>query len=203
MNLELNNIGKKYNKEWIFRGINLSLSENDRYVVLGSNGSGKSTFIKLIAGFNIPSEGDIQFSNIKSDNFYKQISIAAPYLDLYTDFTLKELATFHAELKPFRTGIDQKEFIKLIELAHATDKQLKHFSSGMLQRVKLGLAILSNTPILLLDEPTSNLDKKAIIWYNELLSQNIKNKIILIASNRQDEEYKVCDKALEIEKYKV
>jgi ABC-type multidrug transport system ATPase subunit len=203
LTLELNNIGKKYNKEWIFRGINLTLKTNDRYVILGSNGSGKSTFIKLVAGFNIPSEGFIKSSDFDNDNYYKQVSIAAPYIDLYTDFTLNELVAFHTGLKPLRKGINQKEFVGLIELSHAADKQLKHFSSGMLQRVKLGLAILSDTPILLLDEPTSNLDKKAIGWYNDLLSTHIENRIVLIASNRQDEEYKICDKELEIEQYKI
>lgn len=202
MNLELTNIGKKYNKDWIFRGINLTLKTNERYAVLGSNGSGKSTFLKLVAGYNIPSEGAITYGEISPDEVYKKVSIAAPYLDIYTDYTLREIAAFHQGLKPFFSGISTENFIDKIELKQAADKPLKNFSSGMLQRVKLGLAILSDTPLLLLDEPASNLDKKAINWYNKLLSEFLENRLILIASNSQSEEFQACSQALKIEDYK-
>jgi ABC-2 type transport system ATP-binding protein len=202
LNIHLQNIGKKYNKDWIFRGINLQLKPNDRYVVLGANGSGKSTFLKLVAGFSIPSEGTMATEGVSADDFYKKVSIAAPYFDVYTDYTLEELVQFHRGLKPFFSGISCADVIDKMDLKHAAHKQLKHYSSGMLQRVKLGLAILSETPLLLLDEPTSNLDKRAVDWYNNLLSTHLQDRIILVASNHQNEDYKICDKQIEIESYK-
>jgi ABC-type multidrug transport system ATPase subunit len=204
--INLNNIGKRYNYEWIFRKINYQFTNEHNYVILGSNGSGKSTLLQVIAGNLMTSEGAIEFQNatsiIEADQLYQHISFAAPYLDLFEEFTLTESIDFQAKFKPFQNELTTNSIIELMQLEKAKNKQLKYYSSGMKQRVRLALAILANTPLLLLDEPTSNLDKKAIDWYQELVSYFSLNRLIIVASNQQEYEYPFCNKLLNVEEYK-
>ncbi len=206
MNIKLQNIGKRYNYEWIFRKVNLEFSSENNYVILGANGSGKSTLLQTISSNLIASEGEIiyQKQNITIDleEIYKELSYAAPYIELFEEFTLTESIEFHAKFKPFFKNLNAKEIIAITELEKAKDKQLKYFSSGMKQRVRLALAILSDTPLLLLDEPTSNLDKNAIAWYQNLVTSFSENRLIIVASNQQEYEYTFCNKEIRVEDYK-
>ena len=206
MNIKLQNIGKRYNYEWIFRKVNLEFSSENNYVILGANGSGKSTLLQTIASNLIASEGEIiyQKQNITIDleEIYKELSYAAPYIELFEEFTLTESIEFHAKFKPFYKNLNAKEIIAITELEKAKDKQLKYFSSGMKQRVRLALAILSDKPLLLLDEPTSNLDKSAIAWYQNLVNSFSENRLIIVASNQQEYEYTFCNKEIRVEDYK-
>lgn len=207
MHIQLTNIGKRYNYEWIFKGVHTEFTPENNYAILGSNGSGKSTLLQVIAGNFIPSEGEIKYSqenkDIASEDIYKKVSIATPYLDLFEEFTLKESVEFQSKFKPFLDGLTTQQIISLMQLEKAKDKQLKHFSSGMKQRVRLALAILSNTPLLLLDEPTSNLDKNAIAWYQQLIQTYSKNRLIIVASNQLEYEYaSFCNLFINVEDYK-
>lgn len=207
MHIQLTNIGKRYNYEWIFKGIQLELTSQNNYAILGSNGSGKSTLLQVIAGNFIPSEGEISYklnnASIDAEDIYTQLSIATPYLDLFEEFTLNESVEFHSKFKPFMAGLDTQQIVTLMQLEKAKDKQLKYFSSGMKQRVRLALAILSNTPLLLLDEPTSNLDKNAINWYQQLIQTYSRDRLIIVASNQLEYEYaSFCNVLLNVEDYK-
>lgn len=206
MQIKLNNIGKRYNYEWIFRKVNYEFTSDNNYVILGGNGSGKSTLLQVITGNLMQSEGELNYtisdSKIENENIFKHLSFAAPYLDLFEEFTLVESIEFQAKFKPFYKELDTKKIIELTQLKKAKDKQLKQYSSGMKQRVRLALAILSDTPLLLLDEPTSNLDKKAIDWYQNLINNYSKNRLIFVCSNQQEYEYPFCNKQLFIEEFK-
>jgi ABC-type multidrug transport system ATPase subunit len=206
MNIRLHNIGKRYNYEWIFRHVDLELKTGEHRVILGGNGSGKSTLLQVIASNLIASEGELIYEvsekKVPDEQLFRHLSFAAPYLELYEDFTLTEAIMFQARFKPFFTGLSVKEIIALSGLEKAKDKQLKYFSSGMKQRVKLTLAVLADTPLLLLDEPASNLDKQAVIWYQELVSSHSSNRLIIVASNQQENEYPFCRKEMNVEEYK-
>ncbi|MES2285937.1 MAG: ATP-binding cassette domain-containing protein [Bacteroidota bacterium] len=206
MQIKLNNVGKRYNYEWIFRKVNYEFTSENNYVILGGNGSGKSTLLQVITGNLMQSEGEVNYtildSKIENENIFKHLSFAAPYLDLFEEFTLAESIEFQAKFKPFYKELDTKKIIELTQLEKAKDKQLKQYSSGMKQRVRLALAILSDTPLLLLDEPTSNLDKKAIDWYQDLINNYSQNRLIFVCSNQQEYEYPFCNKQLFIEEYK-
>lgn len=206
MRILLDNIGKRYNREWIFRKVSLELSSETSYVIEGGNGSGKSTFLQLISGYYLPSEGNIQYeidgNKIEPDKIFKQVSIATPYLDLYEDLTLKEMIDFHFQFKSTVPDISKKEIPSILYLEKSIDKPIKYYSSGMKQRVKLGLAILADTPLLLLDEPVSNLDHKAIDWYANLISKYNKNRLILVCSNKIEQESFFCKERIRIEQYK-
>ena len=209
MQIKLSNLGKRYNYEWIFRKLDYQFTTDNNYVILGSNGSGKSTLLQVIAGNLIPSEGGIesQSGNLKleveDENFYKHLSFAAPYLELFEEFTLIESIEFQAQFKPFFKGLMTDQIVELIQLEKAKKKQLKYYSSGMKQRVRLALAILADTPLLLLDEPTSNLDKKAVEWYQQLVTDYSEERLIIVCSNQQEYEYPFCNKQLNIEDYKI
>lgn len=206
MQIKLNNVGKRYNYEWIFRKVNYEFTSDNNYVILGGNGSGKSTLLQVITGNLMQSEGELNYtlsdSKIENEKIFNHLSFAAPYLDLFEEFTLAESIEFQAKFKPFYKELDTKKIIELTQLENAKDKQIKVYSSGMKQRVRLALAILSDTPLLLLDEPTSNLDKKAIDWYQNLINNYSKNRLIFVCSNQQEYEYPFCNKQLFIEEYK-
>lgn len=206
MKINLTNIGKRYNHHWIFRKVGYEFSSENAYVILGSNGSGKSTLLQLIAGSLSASEGSIAYYHnsvqVPDEQIYSRVSIAAPYIDLIEAYTLEEIINFHFQFKQFYPGINAKKFIDVIDLPAVQNKPLKEFSSGMKQRVKLALAILSDTPLLLLDEPSVNLDKKGVEWYNLLMNTYRSNRLVIICSNRQKEEYGFCNKELMIENYK-
>lgn len=175
-------------------------------MILGGNGSGKSTLLQVISGFVMPNEGSVNFVKgteaIKTENIKDNISFASPYLQLVEDFTLQEMAEHASAFKSFHQGIDTQGFIGLIQLESAKNKFIKQFSSGMKQRLKLGLAILSDTPVLLLDEPVSNLDKQAISWYKNLVTEYGKDKTVIVCSNAIEEEYFFCTSQLKVEEYK-
>lgn len=204
--ISIKNLGKKFGKEWVFRKLNAEIQANQKLVILGGNGSGKSTLLQMISGFVSMNEGDIQYvlgeEPLAKLNLKQHISFASPYLQLIEDFTLEEMVEHNCGLKPFRNSLSTHEFLSAIELGSSKNKYIKQFSSGMKQRLKLGLAILTDTPILLLDEPASNLDKNAILWYQELIQTNTKDRTVIVCSNAISDEYFFCDSELDVMKFK-
>jgi ABC-type multidrug transport system ATPase subunit len=212
MKITLNQIGKRYNRDWIFRNISLEFQSGNKYAILGPNGSGKSTLLQVIAGNLIASEGNIIYDLenksaatseeiITAENIYRHLAICAPYLQLIEEFTLKEMIDFHVKFKLLAGQLDTEKTIEILALSHASEKQIRHFSSGMKQRVKLGIAILSEVPLLILDEPLTNLDDNGKNWYYQLIENYTKEKTILIGSNRPDE-YAFAEKYISIGDYK-
>lgn len=190
MVIELKDIGKRYGLEWIFRKVNFQFESGHSYALTGHNGSGKSTLLKIISGGLTPSEGQIVFQ-VKGQEksaleIAHEVSFAAPYVHLIEDFTLKEMIDFHFKFKEMKVA-SKDEFMDILGLQAHTDKIISKFSSGMMQRLKLSLAILSETSILLLDEPTSYLDENAIQWYKNLLAQYQHDRLLIIGSNQKHE----------------
>ncbi|QQR98295.1 MAG: ABC transporter ATP-binding protein [Sphingobacteriales bacterium] len=205
MNIQLDDISKKFGKEWIFKHVNYQFESNNKYAIIGHNGSGKSTLLKIIANGLMPTSGKIAYSipNKKSLTEFEinqQIAFTAPYISIIEEFSLREIYNFHTSLKKLAIE-DFKAFIQLIQLEKHQDKLLKNFSSGMKQRVKLALTILSDTQALLLDEPTSNLDTTGIEWYHKLIEQYSNNRIIIIGSN-QAHEYSFCNAQINVLDFK-
>lgn len=207
MIVQLENIGKRFNSEWIFRGLNYRFSTGNKYALLGSNGSGKSTLLQLILGNSSPSEGSIRYSGedgnaIADEKIFEYISFASPYLEPEEELTLSELINFHFRFKKFLPGFSEKQVIEAIALPAPGQKQVKYFSSGMKQRLKLGLAFLCDTPVILLDEPASNLDADGVSWYRQMISNFTANRLVIICSNHTEAEYDFCKGILNIGDYK-
>jgi len=204
MTITLQDIGRRFNQEWIFKGINYQFNSGGKYAILGPNGSGKSTLLSIILGNLSPSEGIITYREEKSiavEKIYQYVSFAAPYLDLIEEFTLQETIDFHFKFKQLHKDFDEGMVLELLGLKKSQDKALKHFSSGMKQRTKLVLACCTETPILLLDEPTSNLDKQGVSWYHELMERFTANRLVIVGSN-QEAEYSFCNHFVQITDYK-
>lgn len=204
--ISLHNVGKRFNHEWIFRGIDHTFKQDQHAVILGVNGSGKSTLLQVILGSSVVSEGELKYTINGQEKPVEEtlgsFSLATPYLELIEEFTLTEMLEFHQKMKPFRAGLTIDSIIEKLYLMEAKNKAIRYFSSGMKQRVKLGVALLSDTPFVMLDEPTSNLDANAIEWYKNLVEENKQGRIIIVCSNDQKDEFVFCAEQLNIGDYK-
>jgi ABC-type multidrug transport system ATPase subunit len=205
INITLEDIGRRFNRDWIFKNINYTFTSGNSYAILGSNGSGKSTLLQVLNGSLGPSKGKISYqfkgAIIPTEAIYEHLSLAAPYLELIEEFTLNEMIDFHFQFKPLLPGLNKAEIINLLNLNTSANKLIKYFSSGMKQRLKLALAFCADTPILMLDEPTSNLDAQGITWYRDLVQQFATNRLTIVCSN-QLHEYDFCQHQLNIADYK-
>jgi ABC-type multidrug transport system ATPase subunit len=206
MQIQLTAASKRFNQEWIFSNLNFSFMSGQHYALVGNNGSGKSTLLQIIAGYIGLTKGQINWvnragENIDSSNIFKHISIAAPYLELVEEFTALEQIAFHQQFKSIQSNILPHEILEKIGLSKAADKQIRNFSSGMKQRLKLALAIFDQAPILLLDEPCSNLDQEGIQTYHELMQAHAMHKLIIVASN-DPQEYQFCTQQLALFDFK-
>ena len=206
MIITLQKAGKKYNREWIFRNVDLEITSGDRLVLLGPNGSGKSTFLQMMAGYVLPTEGEIHWKTsaleIAAEKVYQSIAIAAPYLELPEELELMELLTFHFRFKKVVGELSCEELLSISGLKKVAGKPIRNYSSGMKQRVRLLLAFCSNSDLLLLDEPCSNLDQEGVLWYQQLADRYIGNRTVVVCSNRQEQEYSFCQTEIELEQWK-
>jgi ABC-type multidrug transport system ATPase subunit len=202
MKISLQNLGKRFNREWIFRHFNLQFEGTGSYAITGSNGSGKSTLLQIIAGALTHSEGTIHFNGeppLHSQNQYQQIAIAAPYLELIEEMTASEFLQFHSNFKKLSHSTD--EILAAVQLQNAAQKQIRYFSSGMKQRLKLAQAFFSVSSILLLDEPTTNLDRDGVAMYHQLIELHRADRMLIISSN-VPEEYELCNEVIKMQDFK-
>ena len=202
MQVTLRNIGKRFHQKWVFRALEMEFEAGKHHAVTGKNGSGKSTLLMICAGYLSPSKGSIHWhlreKPLPSESVYRQVSMASPYLELVEEFTLEESIRFHQKFKPFLSGFEASNLIELSGLKESLDKPLRHFSSGMKQRVKLLLAIMSDTPLVLLDEPCANLDSEAVEWYQHLKENFGNGRTFIICSNHNPQEYPGVSKIFSI-----
>jgi ABC-type multidrug transport system ATPase subunit len=202
MQISLEQACKRFNKEWIFKNLNFQFEAGKHYALIGNNGSGKSTLLQIIAGYSSLTKGNISWSPFDAVNIYQQISFAAPYLELVEEFTAIEQFEFQAQFKPIQKKLSTEKILELIGLKNAAHKQIRYYSSGMKQRLKLALAIFSDCPILLLDEPCSNLDKEGYTLYETLIKEYAMHKLIIVGSN-DPAEYHFCEAQVNLMDYKL
>ena len=205
MQVRLENVGKKFQHEWIFRGVSFLFEKNRTYALTGPNGSGKSTLLLIVSALVSPSVGSLTYQRsgqpVEAEEVYSHLTLAAPYQEVIEEFTLQELLDFHFTLKPPLAGLSVANVLKKIRLENARNKYIYQFSSGMKQRLKLGLALYSDSRVILLDEPCANLDAENTQWYQEEIQQVLGKRLIIIASN-QPHEYDFCDEVLNIVHFK-
>jgi ABC-type multidrug transport system ATPase subunit len=201
MKISLINAGKRFNREWIFRRINFEFYSGKAYAITGPNGSGKSTLLQSLAGIMQLSEGEMHYAGIKDDDQYGSMSFAAPYADVIEEMNLTEFFHFHSQFKKLNSATTIDSIIEEIGLKSAAHKQIRYYSSGMKQRVRLAQAVYSDTPVLLLDEPTSNFDEEGIRLYHRLIQKYSGNRLVVICSNDPGE-YGFCQEKINIADYK-
>lgn len=229
MKVSLTDAGKRYNRDWIFRHLHYTFEQGKSYAITGPNGSGKSTLLQVISGAVDVNEGRISWSEDGSQESEVEgrrsevslrtpdpglptsdsrpptpdlISIAAPYLEVIEEMTALEFLTFHQVFKPFVKDITIPAILERVGLEKAADKQIRFFSSGMKQRIKLAQAFYSDVPILLLDEPCTNLDAGGISLYQQLIAELTRDRLVVVSSN-DEVEFGFCSERLDILNYKL
>jgi ABC-type multidrug transport system ATPase subunit len=205
MRILLSKAGKRFNRDWVFRNVDYTFLPGQTYAVTGSNGSGKSTFLQALAGSLAISEGKIEWQvagkEKEADSIYSYITIAAPYVEVIEEMSALEFLQFHHQFKPLLPGITIKEILQVIGLEKAAAKQIRYYSSGMKQRIKLAQAFFSDVPLLLLDEPCTNFDTTGLNLYHQLIETYAKGKTIIVSSNDVNE-YSFCENVISIMDYK-
>lgn len=194
MEVALQNIGKRYAENWIFRGVNTVFQAGKIHGITGHNGSGKSTLLQIISGFVTPTEGQVVYANgtLNIEDVYQQCSLAAPSLELPAEFTVSETIALQGRFKPWRGGLETPQLLEICDLTTHQHKTLAQLSSGMLQRLKLTLAICADTRLLLLDEPCANLDHTWDAWFSEILENHRALRTVIICSNNREAELELA-----------
>lgn len=185
--ITVNDLSKRYNREWIFRRLDYRFDAGTTYAITGPNGSGKSTLLQVLWGQIPQTAGALRYEKgdimISTEDAFRHISIATPYMDLIEEFTLEEMLRFHFQLKKIRNGFTVNDVAERMYLTDACGKQLINFSSGMKQRLKLGLAFYTRADVYFLDEPGTNLDRRAFDWYKNEFENLPEDALVFVASN--------------------
>jgi ABC-type multidrug transport system ATPase subunit len=198
MGLVLSNLRKNYQGRDVIPAWNHEFSPTARVAILGGNGSGKSTFLKLLSGQFSPSQGLMSCPQIPAEDWAITVSYTGPHVDLQEAFTPRELFAQHFQWRPMRP---EASLDRIPLPAEALDRPLRDFSSGMKQRVKLALAIWTDAPLLLLDEPCSHLDQAGMDWFAACLGASLEpterftHRLLFVASNHKKEETFTCTEA--------
>ena len=205
ISIHIQGLSKVYGRERIVKDFSYQFEALSNTAVTGANGSGKSTLLKLLAGMVVADSGEISYKGttqeIAPEHIYRQISYCAPAQSLIEEFTLKEMLAFHLKFRSLSQGMTPDELLKLAYFEGDINKKISMFSSGMKQRMKLALALFTDTPVLMLDEPTTNMDEHGCNWYKEQIIKMVNKRLIIIASN-QLHEYEFCNNLIRLEDYK-
>ena len=205
MTISLSDAGKRYNRDWIFRHLTYTFEAGNSYAITGPNGSGKSTLLQSIGGALHLNEGAIQLATsnklLTEENIYQYISICAPYIEVVEEMSVKEFLEFHSQFKPILSSVTIDKIIALVGLEKATHKQIRYYSSGMKQRVKLAQCIFSDVPVVLLDEPCTNLDAEGIALYQKLIADFCADRLVIVSSN-DEVEFGFCREKVNITEWK-
>ena len=202
MDLSIQKLSKAFNQKPVFQDLTFTIRTGSRFAITGSNGSGKSTLLKIMSGGLLPSSGTITYSLygeiIREDFIYQFVHFVAPYNTVIEELTLPELFDLHQQLGLLRGFPSYREWIQKLDYPFPNERQIKTFSSGMKQRVKLGLTLLDDRPLILLDEPGSNLDARGKEWLFGLLKQLSHTQTLIIATNDKTE-MDYCTSRLDVE----
>ena len=205
--LEVEGITKRFIRRLLFRNLSFNLEGGQSIAITGSNGSGKSTLLRLVAGIMTPSKGDIKLvlegRALASDERPLQVGFVAPYFNVYDGFSASENLEFIAKVRRLNEGKSRiQEVLETVSLSKRSNDLVKTFSSGMKQRLKLGAAILTSPPLLLLDEPTTTLDVAGIKIVRHLMQKQVEKGGLLILATNNPDEVSWCDSAIAIEDFR-
>lgn len=205
MEIVLENLAKRYGSQWVFRNLDYHFKPGQNYALIGSNGAGKSTLLEIITGKIPYTKGKVSHYSdevlLSEDVLFRHFSIATTSMALIEELTLEEAVKFHVRFRPFIDSISSDDFLGLLELMEERKKYVHQFSSGMKQRLKLGFAILTESTAIILDEPGANLDEKSKTWFQDLLQEYKKDRLLIIASN-DAEDYRMCNNYLDLKDFK-
>jgi len=182
------NITQKFNQRTIFKDVSFSVESGHSLVITGPNGSGKTTLVRIICQLVRPISGTVDFvregKNLETNEIYPFIGLVGPYLQLYNNLTALENYHFFARIRGLPVDVPQfRTLMHRLGLKGRELDELHTYSSGMLQRVTL----IHQPHILILDEPTSNLDSEGVDIVYQIMEEQKKDKILILATNEPEE----------------
>lgn len=205
MKINFENASRKFGAQVVFKNLSRNFKPGCRVAVLGGNGSGKSTFLKIVYSSLSLSSGKITHQSANQElhghAVAHQMSFAGPYFELIEELPTSEFLDYYQRFRKLRPGINTAHLLERALLSDAGKKLISNFSSGMKQRLKLALALFSDTQVVILDEPTSNLDPRGMKWYQELMEKELGNRSLFVGSNFSDTEIFLCEEKLELKNY--
>jgi len=196
-------LSKDFNRSSVFKDISFSLSSPASLSITGRNGAGKSTLSKILAGLLSSTRGTIAYliqgKQMGIEEFKHHIGFVSPYLNLYDEFTALENLQILSSIRTAARQNDEriKELLMLVGLWNRRDDVVGTYSSGMKQRLKYAFALLHNPAVLILDEPTSNLDTEGIDVITQIIQEQKKANILIIATNDKEEAH-WCEQQIQI-----
>lgn len=206
IHLKVKELKKTFNRRLVFNNLNFEVESGEKIVITGKNGSGKSTLLKILSGVLTESSGSFEYlvnnQRIDREEIYKIVGLVSPYLVLYDEFTAFENLKLFSRIRNIK--IDDDQINQILERVGLTERQndlVRTYSSGMKQRIKYASAILHNPYVLLLDEPTSNLDVEGKSFVDDLIFNFRKDGIVLIATN-ETEDFKYGQRIINLDDYK-
>lgn len=186
MNIKFENVSKKFGAKKVIKNFSKSFKRK-KYAIVGDNGSGKSTLLQLISNLMTPSDGKIIYYlddiEIDKELFIKNIIFSAPYQKLVEELTVKEFLIFHYKFRDYIKN--PLTILSEFGLENFKNTQIKNLSSGSEQKLKLLISFNTKADFILLDEPTTNLDRKGITIYTKTIKKYSKDRGIIIATNRE------------------
>jgi heme exporter protein A len=190
--IEAENITQQFNRRIIFRDVSFRVSSGESLVLTGHNGSGKTTLVRIICQLIRPYRGEVRFLHdnqlIPNEKIYPHIGLVGPYLQLYNNLTALENYTFFARIRGLPVDVPLfRRWMERLGLKGREMDELRTYSSGMLQRVKYVMALFHQPEILILDEPTSNLDEEGTATVYDIMQEQKKEKILILATNEPQE----------------
>ena len=206
MNISLKQVGKHFNQQAIFSDFTAQFTPDQIVGIKGQNGSGKSTLLQVISSILTADEGQLSYTTnqgqeLPIEEARYNIGFVSPANQLLPHLTLQETVNFHFNMLPRHTKFNEHNFFETTWLTGHEQKIVNQCSSGMQQRLKLGLAFFTSNHYLLLDEPTSNLDSKGIEWVNKLIRNHRFGRGVIVASN-EERDFIYCDTIIDIEQFK-
>lgn len=199
-------LSKSFGRRLIFKDIGFSLEDSGIFGIAGPNGSGKSTLVKIIAGLISPSSGKIIHSfsgkEIIPERLHNHIGFISTYLILYEEFTAWENLTISSNIRGVKFSNEKVEtLLNKFLIFNRRNDLVKTYSSGMKQRLKFIFALMHSPDVLILDEPTSNLDEEGKKVVYDIIQEEGKDRIVVIASN-EEKDLNLCEQIIFLEEYK-
>lgn len=203
MQVVAENISKKFNRRAVFKDISFTVNAGEVFGITGRNGSGKSTLLRIVGGLLTPSGGSMHYSSggadLPHEKLYPYIGYVAPYLTLYEEFSAEENIALYARIRGLKQGAnDTQALLERVGLPTDRKDPIRAYSSGMKQRMRLVFAILHNPPLLLLDEPISNLDAQGMATVYEIVADFRQRGTVIIATN-DAADIAQCDRSISVE----
>ena len=193
LTVTVDSLSKVFNRRSIFDGVSFTVRVNESFAITGKNGSGKSTLAKLLCGLLSPTSGTVRLGvggkEVGRDEMFQHVGLVAPYINLYEEFSGAENLRMIGMIRNLPVGMIRQgeELLREFGIFERKDDEVRTYSSGMKQRLKYAAALIHRPEVLILDEPTSNLDLEGVGAVRRRMKEQVREGILIIATNERSD----------------